>query len=202
MTHSVVVLAAAAGSSTPQPLDYRTTKHTPPKWYQSRVVLFITGPPVISVKRVKLSILIRTVCGQCASRVMLPWTVARLVLDSLQTSHRRRPLDAHSISSTKADCWTPSLVPSLSVGLIKSNKNTCVEEYEIPEQPDQSAARRAAKRDHMRRRRSCETKETRPMLGGPQIAFGRNFVEVLKRLSRPRSDGLRREVGHSVVDNC
>jgi len=39
------------------------------------------------------------------------------------------------------------------------NKNSCVEEQETPEQPDQSAAHRSAKRDRVRRRRSCETEE-------------------------------------------
>jgi len=40
----------------------------------------------------------------------------------------------------------------------------------------------------------------RPLLGVSQIVVGRN-VELLKHLSRPRSDGLQSEVGHSVVDN-
>ena len=40
------------------------------------------------------------------------------------------------------------------------------------------------------------------MLDEPQIVVGRNdVVELLKRLGRPRSDGLHIEVGHSVVDN-
>jgi len=37
-------------------------------------------------------------------------------------------------------------------------QKSCIEE-EIPEQPDQSAALRSAKRDRVRRRRSCETEE-------------------------------------------
>ena len=41
---------------------------------------------------------------------------------------------------------------------MQSNKNSYVEK-EIPEQPDQSAARRSAKRDRVRRRRSCETEQ-------------------------------------------
>jgi len=39
---------------------------------------------------------------------------------------------------------------------MQSNKNSCAEE-EIPEQPEQSGAHRSAKRDHVRRRRTCET---------------------------------------------
>jgi len=38
---------------------------------------------------------------------------------------------------------------------MQSNANSCIEE-EIPEQPDQRAVHRSAKRDHARRRRSCE----------------------------------------------
>ena len=41
---------------------------------------------------------------------------------------------------------------------MESNKNSCVEE-EIVEQSDQSGAHRLAKRDRVRRRRSCETEQ-------------------------------------------
>jgi len=69
----------------------------------------------------------------------------------LAARHERRV----AVSPTHADCWTPSSVEWLSVGLqVQSNKNNCVEE-EIPVQPGQSAARRWTKRDRVRRRRSC-----------------------------------------------
>ena len=48
------------------------------------------------------------------------------------------------------------------------NKNSCVEEYEIPEQPDQSAAHRSTK--HVIMSDVGERPRNRPlMLGGPQI---------------------------------
>ena len=56
---------------------------------------------------------------------------------------------------------------------MQSNKNSCVEK-EIAEQPEQSAAR-----DHVRRRRSCET-EQQTVAWRPQIVVGRNVVELLK----------------------
>ena len=83
---------------------------------------------------------------------------------------------------------------------MESNKNSYVEK-EIPEQSDQSATRRSAKRDHVRRRRSCETEEQTVARRAADRSRAKRRLELVKRLSRPRSDGLHIDVGLSVVDN-
>jgi len=75
------------------------------------------------------------------------------------------PPSTYSISSTHVDCWMPSSVASLSVGLyMQSNKNSCVED-EISEQPERSGAHRSAKRDHV-------SPTNRLLLVAPQIVVG------------------------------
>jgi len=71
---------------------------------------------------------------------------------------------------------------------MQSNKNSYVEK-EIPEQPDQSAARRSAKRDRVRRRRSCETEEQTVARRAADRSRAKRRLELVKRLSR-RSDAL------------
>jgi len=72
---------------------------------------------------------------------------------------------------------------------MQSNRNSCVEE----ETPQQSGAHRSTMCDVG----AVVRPRNRPLLGGPQIAVARNVVELLKRLSRPRSDGLQSEAAET-----